>query len=272
MSDNERQAQAYARRGWPVFPCIPGEKVPVTTHGFHEATTDPDRIARWWSRNPDRNVAIATGAPGPDVLDVDRHGDGSGFPALNKLQRAGLVGRPQALIRTPSGGMHAYYDGTDQRNGHIAAQHLDFRSHGGYVVAPPSRVGGRPYVVARHEPSAATFDWAKAKELLDPQPQRPPQRERQAEGPRDPSHLADWVARQPEGNRNAGLFWAANRAIEAGRPDALDSLARAAQDAGLTEVETRRTIRSAQQQGTRPAQRGTARPFEHQHETEAEAG
>ena len=271
MSDNERQAQAYARRGWPVFPCIPGEKVPVTTHGFHEATTDPDRIARWWSRNPDRNVAIATGAPGPDVLDVDRHRDGSGFPALNKLQRAGLVGRPQALIRTPSGGMHAYYDGTDQRNGHIAAQHLDFRSHGGYVVAPPSRVGGRPYVVARHEPSAATFDWAKAKELLDPQPQRPPQRERQAEGPRDPSHLADWVARQPEGNRNAGLFWAANRAIEAG-PDALDSLARAAQDAGLTEVETRRTIRSAQQQGTRPAQRGTARPFEHQHETEAEAG
>jgi hypothetical protein len=34
-----RQALAYARRGWPVFPCQPGQKVPATRHGYKDATT-----------------------------------------------------------------------------------------------------------------------------------------------------------------------------------------------------------------------------------------
>jgi hypothetical protein len=40
------QALAYAAHGWPVFPCQPGGKQPATPHGFHDATTDPDKIAR----------------------------------------------------------------------------------------------------------------------------------------------------------------------------------------------------------------------------------
>src|SRR6266536_3521243 len=80
---NPRLAAAlrYAQANWPVFPCIPGEKVPATRHGFLDAATDPDKITWWWSRNPERNVAIATGTPGPDVLDVDVHKDGNGFAA-----------------------------------------------------------------------------------------------------------------------------------------------------------------------------------------------
>ena len=33
------QALAYARHGWPVFPCQPGGKEPATRHGFLDATT-----------------------------------------------------------------------------------------------------------------------------------------------------------------------------------------------------------------------------------------
>jgi hypothetical protein len=259
-SEHEQAAHRYADTGWNVFPCQPGGKIPATLHGFLDATTDHRAIQQWWRAEPHANVAIATGRPGPDVLDVDVHQDGSGFPAFNALKREGLVPDPLAVVRTPSGGMHAYFAGTYQRNGHIPDKHLDFRSQGGYVVSPPSEVGGRPYAVVRHQPSAATFDWTAAKELLDPQPQRQSSRapQRGADHPRDVSHLAAWVARQPEGNRNEGLFWAANRAIEAGDTATLDGLARAARDAGLSDREIDRTIRSAQQTSV------GERPFEHQ--------
>jgi hypothetical protein len=102
---NPRLAAAlrYAQAGWPVFPCITGEKAPATKHGFLDATTDPDKITWWWSRNPGRNVAIATGTPGPDVLDVDVHKQGSGFAAFNRLHHEGLLDGASAYIRTPSG-------------------------------------------------------------------------------------------------------------------------------------------------------------------------
>jgi len=130
---NLRAAQAYARAGWPVFPLIPGEKVPLSrTHGFQDASTDLDRITDWWGRNAGRNVGIATGSPGPDVLDVDQHGEaGNGFAAFNRLRRAGLVTGVKAIVATPSGGLHAYFAGTDQRSGKLPAQHVDFRAQGG---------------------------------------------------------------------------------------------------------------------------------------------
>jgi hypothetical protein len=246
---NPRLAAAlrYARAGWPVLPCVPGEKVPATPHGFHDASSDPQRIAAWWTASPGRNVGIGTGVPGPDVLDIDRHPDGSGFPALNRLLREGLVPRPLAIVRTPGGGIHAYYKGTGQRNGHLPAEHVDFRGRGGYVVAPPSVVGARRYEIVRHEPGEATFDWDAARRLLDPQPE-PATRtaEPGSDRPRDLTHLAGWVAAQREGNRNAALFWAACRAVEAGDSNVLDALARGAAAAGLTESEITRTIRSAQ--------------------------
>ena len=38
-------ALACAERGWPVFPCRPGEKTPATEHGHLDATTDPAQIS-----------------------------------------------------------------------------------------------------------------------------------------------------------------------------------------------------------------------------------
>ena len=169
-SELEEAAHRYADTGWPVFPCVPGSKVPMTKHGFLNASTSHSRIETWWRAAPDANVAVATGAPGPDVLDVDVHAEGTGYEAFNELKRAGFVPQPKAIIRTPSGGMHAYFPGTDQRNGHIPGRHLDFRGLGGYVIAPPSEVDGRPYAVVSHQPGAGTFDWAAAREHLAPAP------------------------------------------------------------------------------------------------------
>ncbi|HTP16676.1 MAG TPA: bifunctional DNA primase/polymerase [Streptosporangiaceae bacterium] len=247
MGPAERAAHQYADTGWPVFGLVPGEKSPVTRHGFLDATTGHREIERTWARNPDRNVGIATGAPGPDVVDVDHHGEaGSGYAAWNQLQRAGLVRDPKAIVSTPSGGLHAYFAGTSQRSGSLPGRHLDWRAAGGYVAAPPSRVGGRPYEeVIEHRASSATVDFSAIRGLLEPVRDRQAQQWQQDGRPRDLGHLAAWVAGQAEGNRNGGLYWAACRAAEAGDATALDAIREAALAAGLGEREAGRTIASA---------------------------
>ena len=154
-------------------------------------------------------------------------------------------------MRTPSGGLHAYFRGLDQPNGHLAAHHLDFRSRGGYVLAPPSLVDRKPYQLIRTAEADGGLDWAEAIALLQPQRQIARSRPRPA-ADRDLSHPARWVASQPEGNRNAGLFWAANRALEANPAVDLSPLAAAARQAGLDDKEITRTLDSARRTGRIP--------------------
>ena len=242
-----RQALAFAAGGWPVLPCQPGQKTPATRHGVRDATTDPGQITAWFGRHPDWNLAIATGAPGPDVLDIDEHGDaGNGYAAFRRLRKAALLDGASAYVRTPSGGLHAYFTGSDQRNGHLPDCHLDFRSRGGYVLAPPSRVDGKPYQVIQTLQADGGLDWATVTALLEPrrQPHRP-----QPRSASSLTSLAQWVAGQAEGNRNAGLFWAANRALDADPVADLSPLAAAARQAGLDEREITRTLDSARKGG-----------------------
>jgi hypothetical protein len=236
-----RQALAFAARGWPVLPCLPGEKIPATAHGYRDATTDERQITVWFASHPDWNLAIATGTPGPDVLDVDDHGPaGNGYPAFRRLKDAGLLDGAAAYVRTPSGGLHAYFTGSHQRNGHLPAHHLDFRSAGGYVLTQPSRIDGHPYQLIGQTGGRGGLDWAAVTRLLQPEPHHQPQT-----ASRDLTGLARWVASQPEGNRNAGLFWAANRALDADPATDLSQLADAARQAGLPDAEITRTLNSA---------------------------
>jgi hypothetical protein len=148
--------------------------------------------------------------------------------------------------------MHAYYTGTGQRSATIASQHLDFRAAGGYVVAPHSTVGGRPYVVVQRTPGTATVDFTAIRQLVDPQPERqawqPPPRLRNG-AQQSLDHLIHAMGEHREGDyRNAYLFWAANRILDHHQSERLDELAAAAVASGLPRREVDRTIRSAQQQ------------------------
>ena len=224
-------ALANAAAGWPTFPtrpddpsCPGGQGLPVqgTVPGharmpgrLHRPGRDPGMVAPLAGR---RTCRSRPARPGPDVLDVDVKPDGDGWAAFNRLKRAGLLAGAKALVRTPSGGLHSYYAGSAQRNGKLPRHHIDFRSAGGYVLAPPSRVHGRPYELLDHRAGACGrirlaggYPAARPAQAVAARPRG------RAAG--DLGKLAAWVAAQQEGNRNDGLFWAACRAAEAGHGD-----------------------------------------------------
>jgi hypothetical protein len=270
-------AAAYAKAGIPVFPCRSLGKQPLTRRGFQDATTDLMRVTHWWQRWPAANIGIPTGvASGVDVVDVDVHPGGNGYGAMELARAAGFATKWAWLVRTPSGGLHAYYLRTpemeQQRSWQVPGQHVDFRGDGGYVIVPPSRVetaggevrGYRVIVVAQHHPEPV--DAVGLRKFLDP-PRLHVVPDSAPAHTAGPEHLASWLAVQPEGGRNHALFWAACRMGERGhRLDAaLSRLGPAARTAGLPDSEIERTIRSAYRVATRvgpaPEPRGPARPF-----------
>lgn len=256
-------ASHLVARGIPVFPCRPGGKRPLTPHGFHDASADPALIDSWWRRHPHANIGIPTGdVGGIDVVDVDIHPGGSGFASFERAYRAGLLQGWAWVVRTPSGGLHAYFLRASQselRSWQAPRIHIDFRGDGGYIIAPPSRILGDDGVGRGYELLAVAGDRrlqpANATGLrafLDPPRRLRPPKAIPAKGAL-PDHLAAWVASRPEGARNGGLFWAACRMAENGHPMSATSqlLGAAAQAAGLTEPEALGTIHSAYRTASR---------------------
>ena len=257
MSAQQDAAVRYASHGWPVFPvaadkpgCDRGEdcrcKTPLTRNGFKDAETDPRTVSRYWARHPDANIGVATGRPGPNVLDVDVSDGKPGPKSLNEARRAGLVPDPEASVRTGSGGFHLFYRGDDQRSGSLPKHGIDWRGAGGYVVAAPSVVHGRPYVVVHHGGEPAPIDFGRIREHFEPQPQRP------AFTPRDGqplSHLVEMIAGLPDGHgrgANGKTFWALCRALENGDAQTADEIERAAISRGLSARAVRATRLSAE--------------------------
>ena len=51
-SPQEEAAHRYADHGWFVFPAAPGSKIPITEHGYLDATTGHKQIQNWWRGEP----------------------------------------------------------------------------------------------------------------------------------------------------------------------------------------------------------------------------
>lgn len=130
------------RRGWHVFPCRPKTKEPAVKGGFHAATLDEAQVRAWWSRWPDANVAIATGASGLTVLDIDS-GISNRIQLLNFLvNTVDTVDDPYTVRtgRRPGFGVQVYFRGGDLKSvpwadGDVSG---DIRSATGYVMAEGS--------------------------------------------------------------------------------------------------------------------------------------
>ena len=174
-------ALSYAARGWPVFPCCPTRKRPLTPKetapgakdgGLYVATTDPATITAWWKKWSKAMIGVPTGPTTGVVIDLDL-GDPqiiTGAEYLARL-RDHVGGIPEtAITETGSGGYHLWFawdpahpvanganvvpalfippaeDAVTADGKKAKGAQIDIRGEGGYVIVPPSvRSDGRAY-------------------------------------------------------------------------------------------------------------------------------
>jgi Bifunctional DNA primase/polymerase, N-terminal/AAA domain len=183
LSELGRAALDYAARGLTVFPCGPDDptvvdpvarakaaKKPACAHGFHDATTDPAVIARWWTENPRYNIGGVPASAGYVVADLDRKGGKDGVAAFEDLARQDLGHDPAETwtADTPSGGEHRWYRGAVEKDGSAGAvaPGVDVKARDGYVLLAPSAVNGRPYAWINEEWAAVPLpEWFQVRHL-----------------------------------------------------------------------------------------------------------
>jgi len=239
-------AAAYAIAGVPVHPLQARTKLPATSNGVLDASTDLATVRGWWKVRPEFNIGLATGHVF-DALDVDTKDGKAGESSLDTITRQGYLSGGWASQATPSGGKHILFAAGGDGNHASARTGLDFRGRGGYIVGAPSVLAsGLMYhwEFTQGGRLGATFDWYGALALLVPEDQRPRTPDYQGRGDgKDLDGLVRFVLAAQEGERNHSLFWAASRAHEKGLdPGALED---AAAQIGLSRNEAVRTIQSA---------------------------
>lgn len=134
------------RKGLRYFPVTAGSKFPPLLEKWHDvATDDLTQLRAWHKQWPTCNWAVS--CDGLVVVDVDSHKGGDEALGAWELEHGALP--PTYTVRTPRGGRHLYYRSPKPlRNGtNLLGSGVDIRAHHGYVVAPPSTVGGKYEVI-----------------------------------------------------------------------------------------------------------------------------
>ena len=101
-----KAALQWVERGIPIFPTNARTKVPLTKHGYKDATTDAEQIQAWGKRHSKANVGIDLEAARLLVLDTDpRNGGEESLAELTEDQLLPLTW----CATTPGGGFHHYF-------------------------------------------------------------------------------------------------------------------------------------------------------------------
>ena len=155
------KARLLAEQGFRVFPLAANGKKPATAQGLYSASTKTVQFRAYWDRSNPCNIAIATGK-GLVVIDVDVKKGRPGLSALNQIQNE--YGKLPSTLQssTPTGGIHLYYyypTNAKLRNRANLYPGIDVRADGGYVVAPPSVIDGKPYRWMNEHPIADAPAW-----------------------------------------------------------------------------------------------------------------
>lgn len=245
-------ALEYAARGWSVFP-VAG-KVPLTPHGFKDASADPVVVERLFTDVTPTGLAVACGASGLLVVDLDGPAAAEAWADLAAQHR----GHGPTLAAETAKGCHLYFVGDGRSTASRLGPGIDTRGAGGFVVCPPSwhesghvyrwidpnvEVAPAPaWLLAALEPTAPIS-------VGTPRP-LPPGESATSYGRAALVGLVDDMLRAPQGQRNAtlcALSYRAGRLVAGGELSAQAAqavLVEAARRLGLSLVEAERTFRS----------------------------
>lgn len=129
------EAFRYMALGFSIIPCGKDKRPRLSSwKKYQTIPATEDEILAWWEKWPEANVGIVTGKiSGILVIDVDTYkgGDPRPFPITY-------------TVKTGNGGLQLYYKYTEgfsiSANAYEKYPHVDIRSDGGFVIAPPSRI------------------------------------------------------------------------------------------------------------------------------------
>lgn len=205
LSPTGQAAIAFARRGWPVFPCnekngrplvggdrdADGKLIP-NTGGLHKATLDEAQIETWWRKWPRAQIGLHSGGGALLHIDFDPRVDEIVDPDTGEVDhdewtverlKAALLAQmgvplpPTLASLTPSGGEHHWFampEGEPIGNSGALPRHIDVRGQGGYIIAPPSVRLGDLDDGGKKGPGAYTWlhgDWRDPAAVLPAPPE-----------------------------------------------------------------------------------------------------
>jgi len=135
-------AMSFIKRGWSVIPAGKNKIPLIPWKEFQARFPTEQEVRNWFDRFPDGQVGIVTGKiSNLTVVDIEKGGDPSFLP------------QDTFIVETGGQGYH-YFFRYEEGVGNKARimKLIDFRSEGGYVVAPGSVSEKGPYTILQDVP------------------------------------------------------------------------------------------------------------------------
>lgn len=153
-------------KGLQVFPLARGTKVPPKLMHWQKWAAEATResVIEYDDDNPGTNWGVHCGTTGHTGLDLDKKpgakGERNGIDSMaHIMQEEGQVLPVTLTVRTPTGGLHLYFEGYAPNTNDTIGTGIETRGEGQYLVAPGSIIKGVAYEIIRDYEPAIIPKW-----------------------------------------------------------------------------------------------------------------
>ncbi|MFD1126270.1 bifunctional DNA primase/polymerase [Lentilactobacillus raoultii] len=135
-------ALKLVKQGIPVFPLKANSKVPMTTHGYLDASTNQSTVRNWFNTG-NANIGIRLDTVGLVVVDIDNHDSNDGKLTLFKWQQAGRPLTSKYVETTPHDGLHYFFKSKVVLKDKVLTDSVELKTK--QIIVAPSVIDNRRY-------------------------------------------------------------------------------------------------------------------------------